>query len=237
MRRLNAPPPDSLKRRAVAAARGAVEDNGYVKLLRKRWGRVLAAALAVAAAATALAGGFERVEKLTGIAALTPQPAGTTVDAGLYEVVVRSAWLSHRVSQRLNYIDPDRTMLYVAATITWHDRRSMPPAGKLGQDLVWLANAAGAPPDPQMATSVERAGGAQLALQPGMPTEAVLSWRLAPQGPAAPARMRMAVMGYTFTPSTWLTQEEGWVRAAPAGLWEVPVEDRRPLESAAEASW
>ena len=56
--------------------------------------------------------------------------------------------------------------------------------------------------------------------------------------PPAPTRMRVAVMGYTFSPSTWLTQKEGWVRAAPSGLWEVPVEDRRPLESpAGEADW
>ena len=230
---MSAPPPESLKQRTVAAARGAVEGNGYVKLLRQRWGRVLAAVLAVAAAATGLAGGFERVEQPTGIAALTPQPAGAAVDAGLYDVVVQSAWLSHKPSQRLDYVDPDRTTLYVAATITWRDRRSMPPAGKLGQDLVWLANAAGAAPNPQTATGVERVGGAQLVLQPDMPTQAVLSWRLSPQGPPAPTRMRVAVMGYTFSPSTWQTPEEHWTRAKPAGLWEFTVEDRRPRELAA----
>ena len=230
---MNAPPPESLKRRAVAAARGAVEDNGYVKLLRNRRGRVLAAALAVAAAATGLAGGFERVKKPTGIAALTPQPAGATVDAGLYEVVVHSAWLSHKPSQRLDYVDPDRTILYATATVTWRDRRSMPPAGPLGKDLMWLANAAGTPSNPQMATGVERAGGAQLALQPGLPTEAVLSWHLSPQGPAAPTRMRLAVMGYTFTPGTWKAPKDKWTRTLPAGLWEITVEDRRPGELAA----
>lgn len=229
-RRLNPPPSGSLKARVLSDARDALAGNGYVKLLRHRWGRVLAAALAVAAAATGLAGGFDRVEKPTGIAALEPQPAGAAVDAGLYDVTVHSAWRSHRPSQKLDYVDPDSDMLYVAATVTWLDRRSMPPAGKLGQDLVWLAGEAGAPGDPRMATSVERVGGAQLTLQPGMPTQAVLSWRLSPRDPPVPALLRVAVMGYTFSPSTWLTQKEGWVRAAPAGLWEIAVEDRRPGE-------
>src|SRR5690606_39422881 len=105
--------------------------------------------------------------------------------------------------------------------------------GSLGQDLVVLANGAGATAHPQMATGVERLGGGQLVLQPGLPTGAVLSWRLSPQGPAAPARMRVAVMGYTFSPSTWKMPEEKWERATPAGLWEFAVEDRRPRELAA----
>ena len=232
---MSSPPPDSLKKQVLSDARGAVTGNDYVKLLRHRWGRGLAAVLAVAAVATGLAGGFERVVKPTGIAALEPQEAGAAVDAGLYQVAVQSAWRSHKPSQKLDYVDVDSDTLYVAATVTYRDRRSMPASGKLAQDLVWLANDAGAPSAPQMATGVERVGGAQLTLQPGVPTQAVLSWRLSPQGPPVPTRMRVAVMGYDFTPSTWLTQEEGWVRAAPAGLWEIAVEDRRPGERAAEA--
>lgn len=232
---MSAPPPGSLKKQVLSDARAAVAGNDYVKLLRHRWGRALASALAVAAVATGLAGGFERVETPTGISALEPQEAGAAVDAGLYHVVVESAWLSHRPSQKLDYVDLDSRTLYIAATVTYRDRRSMPSPGKLAQDLVWLANDAGTPSDPRMATGIERIGGAQLTLQPGVPTRAVLSWRLSAQDPPVPARMRVAVMGHDFSPSTWLTQEEGWVSTAPAGLWEIAVDDRRPRERAAEA--
>lgn len=224
--------PDSLKKQVLTDAREAIDGNDYLKMLRHRWGKALAVIATALAVGIAASGGFSRVEKPTGLITLTPQAAGVWVDAGLYKVRVDSAWISHRVSQRLDYLDPDRSTLYLHATVIHQDTSALPSPETFAQDLVWISGTIGGDTAPKVADSTERTGGAALTLQPGVPTDAVLGWRLEASGPA-PALMQVAVMGHEFTPSTWLTQEEGWLETSPVGLWQIAIDDRRAAERAA----
>lgn len=236
---MNAPPPESLKKQVLTDARGAVMGNDYVQLLRYRWARGLALVIAIAATVIGLLGGFERAAKPSALASLKPQPAGAAVDGGLYKMTVHSAWVSYHTqplsAQADNslYNDLRHSALHVAATVTYQFDRPLPGVADIARSVVWLHPGPDGKPTPQTPEDAIRIGGALLKLQPSVPTQAILTWRLPDADVPGPARVRLGLMGYKFLPSTWLTQQPGWVSDKPAGIWDIAVQDRRPAERAA----
>lgn len=236
-------PPDSLKKKVLSDAQDAVAGNDYVKLLRYRWARGLALVVGIAATAIGLAGGFERVEKPSPLASLTPQAPGATVDGGLYKMAVHSVWASHHTHATSAEVDTSYSgfthgALHAAVSLEYRYDTFLPGVADVRQSIVWLrAEPDATPHSPQPPSNVGRVGGAELQLQPGVPTEAILTWRLPEGDSPVPARVRIGLMGYKFVPSSWLTQQPTWIGDKPAGIWDMPVQDRRPEERAArEAS-
>ena len=236
---MNEKSPQSLRKTALAYAKSIVNDNDYARLLRYRWGRVLAFAVAVGAVIVGLLGGFDQVEKKTSsVTEFVPHQVNEAIDGGLFSVIVHSAWVSHERSETVaytspgSYINTSSANLYVAMTVTVLDDK---PSSlyELDETLVWMQGGMKAVPlKPVKVSDVNRDGNSLVSgLQPGLPTLVIAKWTYLAGDIAVQSPIVIGLSGYRRGKD----DPSFWVQDGPKGIWSVPVQDRRPAERAVMA--
>ena len=197
-------------------------------LLRTRRGRGLGLLLLVAIAITAALGGFRKAPA-SKASQMPRQPPGTAIDAGLFKVAADGAYLTRRAPGS-HYDATGNSFLVVPVTVTNQGDSAYGVQGFLQQDLPLLRKGADGEVQTVPADMLQRAGdgGFAVVLNPRLRTGVLLVWKL-PVAAPAPRDIQLGIIGRAYTAKAYTTLQSGWLQTGAAGIWRLPVADRRAV--------
>lgn len=214
---------------AAAPAAPAGRDELAEAIRHPLW-RAAVLVLALAVVATAALGGFRKAGP-RGAATLPFQPAGATLDSGLFSVTPGAAWTTD-TRPGLRHPSTDARYLVVPLRVENRDRGDFGSAMRLRQDFVLLltgADGALQPVEPDYIVRADAGGAFGAQLPPRLEVPLFAIWKRPPDAPT-PARLDFGLGGRTLVEATFLTRERAWTTARAVGKWRLPVAAQPPAE-------